>query len=174
LGRLLRQGAYFADAYQDHAVTETAPGHSTILSGRWPAHTGIISNVIGVSDAAAAARGSRPGASPARFRGTAFFDWLQAAEPSARALSVVAQGPRRDPARGRAKQQVYWYQGAAHHESVLRGLAARLVGRSTRAASRSGRGARVTLLLPASAYAEPTACRTRTWTRLHVPTRAAC
>src|SRR2546422_3521859 len=37
LGRLLRQGAYFADAYQDHAVTETAPGHSTILSGRWPA-----------------------------------------------------------------------------------------------------------------------------------------
>src|SRR5437879_10838878 len=53
LGRLLRQGAYFADAYQDHAVTETAPGHSTILSGRWPAHTGIISNVIGVSDSTA-------------------------------------------------------------------------------------------------------------------------
>src|SRR2546426_240293 len=33
---LLRTGASFADAYQDHAVTETAPGHSTILSGRRP------------------------------------------------------------------------------------------------------------------------------------------
>src|SRR5437879_7167009 len=32
-----------------------------------------------------------PGASPARFRGTAFFDWLQAAEPSARALSVRSE-----------------------------------------------------------------------------------
>src|SRR2546422_11275934 len=72
LGRLLRQGAYFADAYQDHAVTETAPGHSTILSGRWPAHTGIISNVIGGSDSSAPLLDvPGPGASPARFRGTA-------------------------------------------------------------------------------------------------------
>src|SRR5574342_346229 len=47
---LLKQGAWFTDAYQDHAVTETAPGHSTILSGRWPAHTGIISNTLGVLD----------------------------------------------------------------------------------------------------------------------------
>src|SRR2546427_2422873 len=38
---LLKGGASFSDAYQDHAITETAPGHSTILSGRWPAHTGI-------------------------------------------------------------------------------------------------------------------------------------
>src|SRR6059036_3037187 len=43
---LLKTGASFTDAYQDHAVTETAPGHSTILSGRWPAHTGIIRNLV--------------------------------------------------------------------------------------------------------------------------------
>src|SRR5213080_5241301 len=53
LAWLLRGGAYFADAYQDHAVTETAPGHATVLSGRWPAHTGIISNARGVVDSAA-------------------------------------------------------------------------------------------------------------------------
>src|SRR5437762_6416394 len=41
LALLLKQGAVFTEAYQDHAVTETAPGHSTILSGRWPVHTGI-------------------------------------------------------------------------------------------------------------------------------------
>ncbi|PYO98682.1 MAG: hypothetical protein DMD61_09305 [Gemmatimonadetes bacterium] len=50
---LLREGAVFRDAYQDHAVTETAPGHSTILSGRWPAHTGIIANTVGVLDSTA-------------------------------------------------------------------------------------------------------------------------
>src|SRR5437763_16435633 len=38
---LLKGGASFSEAYQDHAITETAPGHSTILSRRWPAHTRI-------------------------------------------------------------------------------------------------------------------------------------
>src|SRR6266700_1776434 len=54
LGQLAAEGAVFADGYQDHAVTETAPGHSTILSGLWPAHTGIIRNSEGVQDSAAA------------------------------------------------------------------------------------------------------------------------
>src|SRR5205814_112472 len=86
---LLKTGASFTDAYQDHAVTETAPGHSTILSGRWPAHTGINRNAAGVQDQTAPLIGiNGPGASPARFRGTAFFDWLKAADPGARALSI--------------------------------------------------------------------------------------
>src|SRR5713226_10583999 len=85
---LLADGAVFTNAFQDHAVTETAPGHSTVLSGRWPAHTGIISNVIGVSDSSAPLLDvPGPGASPARFRGTAWLAWLEAGELSARALS---------------------------------------------------------------------------------------
>src|SRR6266576_6387230 len=79
---LLKAGAVFTDAYQDHAITETAPGHSTILSGRWPVHTGIVRNTVGVQDSAAPLVGlTGPGASPIRFRGTELFDWLQAAEP---------------------------------------------------------------------------------------------
>jgi len=35
---LLKTGASFTDAYQDHAVTETAPGHSTICRGAGRAH----------------------------------------------------------------------------------------------------------------------------------------
>src|SRR6266850_8380851 len=53
LFQLVNEGAVFAEGYQDHAVTETAPGHSTILSGLWPAHTGIIRNSEGVQDSAA-------------------------------------------------------------------------------------------------------------------------
>src|SRR6266550_6801760 len=107
---LLKTGASFTDAYQDHAVTETAPGHSTILSGRWPAYTGINRNAAGVQDQTAPLIGiNGPGASPARFRGTAFFDWLTAADPGARALSVSGKDRGAILPIGRATEAVYWY-----------------------------------------------------------------
>lgn len=43
LGRLAG-GMVFPSGYQSHAATETCPGHSTILTGMRPAHTGIIAN----------------------------------------------------------------------------------------------------------------------------------
>src|SRR5947207_13047814 len=112
LATLLKQGAVFTEAYHDHAITETAPGHATILSGRWPAHTGIIRNLVGVQDSATSLIGvTGIGASPARFRGTELFDWLKAAEPTARALSVSGKDRGAILPIGRAKEQVYWYVG---------------------------------------------------------------
>ncbi len=40
----LLDGVVFPSAYQGHADTETCPGHSTILTGFRPEHTGIIGN----------------------------------------------------------------------------------------------------------------------------------
>ncbi|WP_447760580.1 alkaline phosphatase family protein [Sphingopyxis panaciterrae] len=40
----LASGAVFPSGYQSHGATETCPGHSTILTGNHPAHTGIIAN----------------------------------------------------------------------------------------------------------------------------------
>ena len=37
-------GMVFPSGYQSHAATETCPGHSTILTGFRPEHTGIIAN----------------------------------------------------------------------------------------------------------------------------------
>src|SRR5436190_4284179 len=112
LFQLLSEGAVFADGFQDHAVTETAPGHSTILSGLWPAHTGIIRNTQGVQDSAATLLGGvvGPGASPRRFRGTTLVDWLKSADPTSRALSVSRKDRGAILPIGRAKEQVYWYQ----------------------------------------------------------------
>lgn len=111
LNVLQSSGAVFTNAFQDHALTETAPGHSTVLSGRWPAHTGIISNVLGVGDSTAPLLGANgPGASPRRFRGTALFDWLNAADPRSRALSVSRKDRGAILPIGTAKQDVYWYQ----------------------------------------------------------------
>jgi len=111
LGQLATEGAFFTDGYQDHAVTETAPGHSTILSGMWPAHTGIIRNSEGVQDSLAPLLGTTgPGASPRRFRGTTLVDWLKAADPTSRVLSVSRKDRGAILPVGRAKEQVYWYQ----------------------------------------------------------------
>jgi len=40
----LASGTSFHNGYQAHALTETCPGHSTILTGDHPARTGIINN----------------------------------------------------------------------------------------------------------------------------------
>jgi predicted AlkP superfamily pyrophosphatase or phosphodiesterase len=40
----LASGTAFRNGYQAHAATETCPGHSTILTGSHPTHTGIIAN----------------------------------------------------------------------------------------------------------------------------------
>lgn len=40
----LARGVVFPHGYQSHSGTETCPGHSTILTGSRPGHTGIIAN----------------------------------------------------------------------------------------------------------------------------------
>ena len=71
LGRLARGGAFYTNAFQDHALTETAPGHAAVMSGRFPRRTGIARNTAGVQDPQQPLIGARgPGASPFRFRGT--------------------------------------------------------------------------------------------------------
>lgn len=109
LARMLRGGALFTEAYQDHAMTETAVGHATILAGRNPASHGIIRNSEGANDPGAPlieARG--PGASPLRFRGTTLFDWLQARSPDSRMLSVSRKDRGAILPVGRAVQMVFW------------------------------------------------------------------
>lgn len=44
LRRLLREGASWVEANYDHAPTLTAPGHATMLTGAYPAATGIVAN----------------------------------------------------------------------------------------------------------------------------------
>src|SRR5919202_1949858 len=50
LARLSRRGAVFTRGYQDHAITETAPGHASMLSGRFPRSTGTVRNTLGVNN----------------------------------------------------------------------------------------------------------------------------
>ena len=110
LARFHTNAAFFPHAWQDHSNTETAPGHATMLSGREPVHTEIISNNRGVPDVTAplvAASGA--GASPRRFNGTTLYDWILARDSSARVLSVSRKDRGAILPIGRAKGDVYWF-----------------------------------------------------------------
>ncbi len=113
LARLAHGGAVFTNAFQDHAVTETAPGHATTLSGRFPSHTGIVRNSAGVQDPQAPLIGNpRANASPFRFRGGTLIDWLRIKDPRSRALSISRKDRGAILPLGRAHQEVYWYDPA--------------------------------------------------------------
>jgi predicted AlkP superfamily pyrophosphatase or phosphodiesterase len=44
LKRLMDEGIVHSSAYQSHGLTETCAGHSTMLTGKHPGRTGIVSN----------------------------------------------------------------------------------------------------------------------------------
>lgn len=112
LKRLRTGGAFFINGYQDHAITETAPGHASTLSGRFPVHTGIMMNSQGVNGVPdGQVLGGRPNesASPARFRGTTLTDWMRAVNPATRWLSVSRKDRGAILPLGKNKGNVYWY-----------------------------------------------------------------
>ena len=158
LGRLLRGGAFFTNAYHDHAVTETAPGHSVTLAGRFPRGTGIVKNSAGVGDPQTPLIGwDGPGASPFRFRGSTLIDWMRTADPASRALSVSRKDRGAILPLGRAHQQVYWYTPggdfttSTYYADTLPGWVQRF---NARHEPQSYAGKSWNLLLPASAYPE--------------------
>ena len=159
LGKLYRGGAVFTNGFQDHAITETAPGHSVTLSGRFPAHTGIVTNLQGVPDQnAPLVGGGGPGASPFRFHGTSFIDWLCAKDPRSRALSVSRKDRGAILPLGRAKQSVFWYASdgrfttSTYYADTLPGWLQQF---NARKIPQSYAGKLWDLLLPAKSYPEP-------------------
>jgi predicted AlkP superfamily pyrophosphatase or phosphodiesterase len=158
LGRLYRGGAVFTDAHQDHAITETAPGHSVTLSGRFPSHTGIVANIYGVNDPKSPiVDGVGPGASPFRFRGSTLIDWLRVKDERSRALSVSRKDRGAILPIGRARQSAFWFVDG--HFSTSKYYADTLPTWVTRFNARkipqTYAGKLWEPLLPANAYPEP-------------------
>jgi predicted AlkP superfamily pyrophosphatase or phosphodiesterase len=110
LARLYKNGAVFTNGFQDHAITETAPGHASVLSGRYPRSTGIVANDAGVLDTQEPLIGSTGDpASPYRFRGSTLIDWMRTADARSRALSVSRKDRAAILPIGRAHQLAIWY-----------------------------------------------------------------
>ncbi|MFQ5699208.1 MAG: alkaline phosphatase family protein [Myxococcota bacterium] len=124
LGRLAREGRVFSQAVLDHALSETCPGHATILSGRHPGATGLPGNRFVdpltesvrycVEDDATDARvfGIEPddeeGRSPRNLRVTTLGDWLKREDPGSRVFAVSAKDRSAIVLGGRHADAAYW------------------------------------------------------------------
>jgi len=131
--RLRQQGMWFTNTVVDHAITVSHPGHATLATGMHPGHHGIVDAAFyagppqhrvftdAVEDPGAPIVGGPlergapvlPGASPRQFLTTTLAEWVASASPEAR---VVAVGSGRFSSllhAGRAKGDVYWYDGDA-------------------------------------------------------------
>ena len=114
--RTMSDGVAYPVGYQSHAATETCPGHSTILSGRHPASTGIIANNwFDVKTGSAIYCVATPGSSdpnargPQNLRVTTLGDWVKAAEPGARSYAVSGKDRAAITMGGQHPDGAYWW-----------------------------------------------------------------
>ncbi|XOV87820.1 MAG: alkaline phosphatase family protein [Pseudomonadota bacterium] len=124
LGRLMREGRVYVDAALDHAVTNTCPGHAVVLTGKNPASMGIIGNdgfdraawapVYCVADDQPDARvaGHDYGRSPRAMLATTLGDWLKAADPTSRVVSISIKDRAAITLGGQHPDKVYWFDSS--------------------------------------------------------------
>jgi predicted AlkP superfamily pyrophosphatase or phosphodiesterase len=129
--RFLDQGVVYPNGYQSHAATETCPGHSTLLSGRHPSGTGIIANSwIDAQTGAAVYCIEDPGVSvpgrpkaprgPAHLRVSTLGEWLHAANPASRTVSVSGKDRGAIPMAGHNPDAVFWWDDERGFNTYLR------------------------------------------------------
>lgn len=120
--QLLDKGYRFTGASHAHAVTETAAGHATLSTGVFPSRSGIVSNnwaqktgqmwasTYALADTLSPVLGIQgvEGRSPANLIRTGLADWVLAADPDARAVSLSAKDRAAITMAGKSRAQVYW------------------------------------------------------------------
>ncbi|WP_353229738.1 alkaline phosphatase family protein [Novosphingobium sp.] len=121
----LASGGVFPAGYQSHAATETCPGHSTILTGMRPAHTGIIANTWFDQSVARAGKAvycaedetrtaAVPGdyvASVAHLKVPTLGERVKAAWPTSRNVAVSGKDRAALMMGGHRIDEVYWWKG---------------------------------------------------------------
>ena len=124
--RLLK-GAVFPHAFQSHAATETCPGHSTILTGFRPEHTGIIANdwidqrVARADKTVYCAEDETvPGStsqdytvSDRHLRVPTLGERMKAADPATRVVSVAGKDRAAVMMGGHKVDELWWWDGKA-------------------------------------------------------------
>lgn len=123
LKRLLTDGASWVDANYDHLPTYTAPGHSTFMTGAYPAETGIIANewpdretgkkVSSVSDESArlfSGGATEQAAGPRRLMASTLGDELRlATNDRAKVIGISLKDRSAILPAGRHANAAYWF-----------------------------------------------------------------
>src|ERR1043166_696219 len=121
--RLLRDGASWTQSNYDHMPTYTAPGHSTMMTGAYPAESGIIGNewldrasgkrITSVYDDTVKLLGGGPteiGSSPSRLMASTVGDELRlATNDRAKVIGISVKDRSAILPAGRHANAAYWF-----------------------------------------------------------------
>ncbi|MBU2491380.1 MAG: alkaline phosphatase family protein [Bacteroidetes bacterium] len=121
ISNLLSNGAYFTEAYHDHAFTATAPGHATIATGCFPSKHGIVLNdyydhsskrvIYSCADDSSKIIGhpDLDGLSPIRLLRTGISDWLKKNNSKSKIYCVSLKDRPSIMMGGQNPDGVFWY-----------------------------------------------------------------
>jgi predicted AlkP superfamily pyrophosphatase or phosphodiesterase len=123
LRRLLRDGASWTQSNYDHMPTYTAPGHGTMMTGAYPAETGIVGNewpdrvtgkkVTSVSDTSVQLLGGKAGdtgSSPRRLMSSTLGDELRlVTNDRSKVIGVSVKDRSAILPAGRHANAAYWF-----------------------------------------------------------------
>jgi len=123
LKRIWDQGVVYSNAHHNHAPTNTAPGHATIATGKYPGKNGIINNslysretgeemspvgddrskIIGVEN-----DGELPERSPVNLKSTSIGDWIKKDNSESKVYSVARKDRAAILLGGKKPDRAFW------------------------------------------------------------------
>lgn len=118
--KMLGSGVVNPSGYQNHAATETCPGHSTILTGRNPVHSGIVANqwydpdlgrqMYCVEDPSSPVPGRDTAPrGPANLKVPTLGEWMKTANPASRVFAVSGKDRAAITMAGHNPDGVFWW-----------------------------------------------------------------
>lgn len=109
---LLTKSANFSEGFHKHAITETCPGHASLITGTHPSESGIIANnwfdrntgeeVYCVDD-------RKFQKSPRNLLTPTLGDWMKGANPKSKVFAVSAKDRAAIVLGGHSADGAYWY-----------------------------------------------------------------
>jgi predicted AlkP superfamily pyrophosphatase or phosphodiesterase len=123
---LSSNGVVFSNADLNYASSETGPGHATLGTGSYPRNSGIPGNewidptarktVYCVEDSSARPVNAEGGSlSPRNLRRTGLGDWIKAADPRSKVVSVSAKDRAAILLAGKNPDKAFWYSSRSGH-----------------------------------------------------------
>ena len=134
LRALADEGVVYPNGFQTHGMTETCPGHSTVLTGVHPNRTGIAANdwidratgeeiyclAAPANRLADGGEGENGPVGPDNLRASGLGDWLKAASPGSRVFAVSGKDRGAINLAGSHADGTFWWADGFGFTTYLR------------------------------------------------------